>query len=409
MSVKFNIFSDDAMDDPHPLFSEIRRFSPVCQVEPDGWWAVSRYQDVVFVLKHPELFSSANLRSARLAIVDPRLRDDPLFPDDSSLISSDPPVHTRLRKLISGAFAPKAMLRLEGRVRALAADLVDRILRKSRFDMIEDLAVPLPIIVIAEMLGVDPERRADFKRWSDDAINVRVTSRLTDEEVERILRSRREFREYFEAMIADRRRSPREDLVSDLCRAESESESLRPEEVLAMTILLLIAGNETTTNLIGNGTLALLEHPEAMSRLRRDPALVPGFLEEVLRYNGPVKQLTRRATEEVTLSGVTIPKDATVIPLIAAANRDPEAFPDPDRFDITRDGRGHVAFGLGIHFCVGAPLSRMEGRIVFEEILRRLPAFSREPGRVEWQPMLGLRGLKALPLRFDQLTVRAQA
>lgn len=409
MRSKFNIYAADVMDDPYPVFSEIRRTSPVCQVEPEGWWAVSHYQDVVFVLKHPELFSSSNLRSARVAIIDPRLREDPLFPDDSSIIASDPPVHTRLRKLITGAFAPRAMLRLEDRVRALATDLVDRILRKSRFDMIEDLAVPLPIIVIAEMLGVDPERRADFKRWSDDAINVRVTGTLSEEEVQRILRSRREFREYFQELIADRRQSPREDLVSDLCRAEAEDESLTAEEVLAMTILLLIAGNETTTNLIGNGTFELMEHPEAMSRLRRDPSLIPGFLEEVLRFNGPVKLLTRRATEEVTLSGVTIPKDATVIPLLSAANRDPEAFPDPDRFDITRSGRGHVTFGQGIHFCVGAPLSRMEGRIVFEEILRRLPSFSREPGRVEWHPTLGLRGLRALPLRFDQLVTRAQA
>ena len=407
MSARFNIFSADAMDDPHPLFSELRRSSPVCQVDPDGWWAVSRYQDVVFVLKHPELFSSANLRSAREAIVDPRLRGDSLFPDESSLISSDPPVHGRLRKLISGAFAPKAMLRLEERVRAIAADHVDQILRKSRFDLIEDLAVPLPVIVIAEMLGVDPERRADFKRWSDAAINVQATGRLPNEEVRLILQSRREFRAYFEAMIEDRRRAPREDLVSDLCRAEAESESLRPEEVLAMAILLLIAGNETTTNLIGNGTLTLLEHPEAMSRLRREPALIPGFLEEVLRYNGPVKLLTRRATEDVTLSGVTIPGGAFVVTLLAAANRDPEAFPDPDRFDITREGRGHLTFGQGIHFCVGAPLSRIEGRIAFEEIFRRLPLFSRESGRVEWNSALGLRGLRSLPLHFEKEAARA--
>ena len=407
MSARFNIFSADAMDDPHPLFSEIRRSSPVCQVDPEGWWAVSRYQDVVFVLKHPELFSSANLRSARDANVDPRLRGDSLFPDDSSIIASDPPIHGRLRKLISGAFAPKAMLRLEERVRAIAAEHVDRILRKSRFDMIEDLAVPLPVIVIAEMLGVDPERRADFKRWSDSAINVRPTKQLPDEEVRQILQNRREFRAYFEAMIEDRRRAPREDLVSDLCRAEAEEGSLRPEEVLAMTILLLIAGNETTTNLIGNGTLALLENPEAMSRLRREPALIPGFLEEVLRFNGPVKILTRRAAEEVTLSGVTIPRGAVVVTLIAAANRDPEAFPEPDRFDITREGRGHVTFGHGIHFCVGAPLSRIEGRIAFEEIFRRLPPFSREPGRVEWSAALGLRGLRALPLRFEKETAQA--
>jgi cytochrome P450 len=401
MSSRFDIFSAEAMEDPHLLFSEIRRSSPVCQVEPDGWWAVSRYQDVVFVLKHPELFSSSNLRSAQDAIVDPRLRGDPLFPDERSVLSSDPPVHGRLRKLINGAFAPKAMLRLEERVRAIAAEHVDAILSKSRFDLIADLAVPLPVIVIAEMLGIDPARRADFKRWSDDAINVAVTRELEDDEVSRILQGRREFRAYFEAMIRERRRSPREDLVSDLCRAEA-GEELSAEEILSMTILLLIAGNETTTNLIGNGTLALLDHPDALRRLREDPALIPGFLEEVLRYDGPVKLLARRATEEVTLSGITIPRGAIVAPLLAAANRDPEAFPDPDRFDITREGRGHVTFGHGIHFCVGAPLTRMEGRIAFGELLRRLPSFSRAPGKVAWNPSFGLRGLQALPLDFDR-------
>lgn len=407
MSTRFNILSADAMDDPYPVFSEIRRSSPVCQVDPEGWWAVSRYQDVLFVLKHPELFSSAKLRPAREAILDPRLRGDTLFLDERSIIFSDPPVHGRLRKLVSGAFSPKALLRLEERVRAIAADQVDRILRKSRFDMIEDLAVPLPVIVIAEMLGVDPERRADFKRWSDAAINERPTGKLLDEEVERILQSRREFRDYFEAMIEDRRRAPREDLVSDLCRAETGDEELRPDEVVAMTVLLMIAGNETTTNLIGNGTLELLEHPEAMCRLREEPALIPGFLEEVLRHDGPVKLLTRRATEQVTLSDVTIPRGATVVTLLAAANRDPEAFPDPDRFDITREGRGHVTFGHGIHFCVGAPLSRIEGRIAFEEIIRRLPPFSRASERVEWTTALGLRGLRSLPLRFEKETAQA--
>jgi cytochrome P450 len=401
MSARFDIFSAEALESPYSLFSEIRRSSPVCPVKQDGWWAVSRYDDVVFVLKHPELFSSTGVRQGRGAIIDPRLQEDPLFPDDASVISSDPPVHGRLRKLIQGAFAPRAMQRIEARVRAIAAERVDEILGRSHFDLMTDLATPFPVIVIAEMLGVDPADRADFKRWSDDAINVRPTQRLADDEVARILRGRREFRAYFEAMIAERRRRPREDLISDLCRPDAAGEALSPEEALAMTILLLIAGNETTTNLLGNGTLLLLEHPEAWNRLREDPALIPSFVEEVLRFEGPVKLLTRRATEDVTLSGVTVPRGAIVAALIAAANRDPEVFPDPDRFDITREGRGHVTFGFGIHFCVGAPLSRMEGRIAFEEILRRLPSFSREPGKLVWNSSIVLRGLETLPLRFD--------
>lgn len=398
---RFDIFSAEAMNDPYPLFSEIQRSSPVCQVKQDGWWAVSRYEDVVFVLKHPDLFSSTGLRAGRDEIVDPRLQVDPLLPDDSSIISSDPPVHGRLRKHLNGAFSPKAMERLSARVSAIAAERVDALLRRSRFDMLADLAVPLPVIVIAEMLGVDPQDRADFKRWSDDAINVPPVRDLGDEEVSRILRSRREFRAYFEAMIAERRLRPREDLISDLCRTEVPAEPLSPDEVLAMTVLLLIAGNETTTNLIGNGTLALLDHPEALGRLREEPRMIPAFIEEVLRYNGPVKMLTRRATEDVTLSGVTLPRGAIVVPLVAAANRDPEVFADPDRFDITREGRGHVTFGFGIHFCVGAPLARLEGRIAFGEILRRFPPFSRESGQLSWTPSIALRGLRALPLRFD--------
>jgi cytochrome P450 len=401
---RFDIFSAEAMNDPYPLFSEIRRRAPVCQLKQDGWWAVSRYEDVVFVLKHPDLFSSTGLREGRDAIVDPRLQEDPLLPDESSVISSDPPVHGRLRKHLTGAFTPSAMVRLETRVQAITSAQVDAILRKDRFDMIADLAVPLPVIVIAEMLGIDPRDRADFKRWSDDAINVPPERDLGADEVDRILRSRQEFRAYFEAMIAERRERPRADLISDLCRTEIPAAPLTAGEVLAMTVLLLIAGNETTTNLIGNGTLALLEHPEALSLLRSAPHLIPAFLEEVLRFNGPVKLLTRRATRDVTLSGVTVPRGAIVVPLIAAANRDPEVFADPDRFDVTREGRGHVTFGFGIHFCVGAPLARLEGRIAFGEILRRLPPFSREPGAVEWAPSIVLRGLRALPLRFDSPT-----
>jgi cytochrome P450 len=401
---RFDIFSAEAMNDPYPLFSEIRRRAPVCQLKQDGWWAVSRYEDVVFVLKHPDLFSSTGLREGRDAIVDPRLQEDPLLPDESSVISSDPPVHGRLRKHLTGAFTPSAMVRLEARVQAITSAQVDAILRKDRFDMIADLAVPLPVIVIAEMLGIDPRDRADFKRWSDDAINVPPERDLGADEVDRILRSRQEFRAYFEAMIAERRERPRADLISDLCRTEIPAAPLTAGEVLAMTVLLLIAGNETTTNLIGNGTLALLEHPEALSLLRSAPHLIPAFLEEVLRFNGPVKLLTRRATRDVTLSGVTVPRGAIVVPLIAAANRDPEVFADPDRFDVTREGRGHVTFGFGIHFCVGAPLARLEGRIAFGEILRRLPPFSREPGAVEWAPSIVLRGLRALPLRFDSPT-----
>ncbi|XXX73012.1 cytochrome P450 [Sorangium sp. So ce134] len=400
MSYAFSLIGPEITEDPYPRYAELREKAPVCQVEPNGFWAVSRYEDVVHVLKHPELFSSDTF-AARVSTQDERLQREPLVLSEVNVLMSDPPVHTRVRQLISGAFTPRAIARLEQRVRAITTEYIDRILAKDTFDMMDDLAVPLPVTVISEMLGVDPSHRADFKRWSDDSVSAAMGP-LPDAEVERLLRSRREMRAYFHEMIAARKRQPREDLISDLIRGEVEYGALSSDDVLGMVVLLLVAGNETTTNLIGNGTLALLENPGALRRLREEPALIPGFIEEVLRYEGPAQILMRRATQDVTLAGVAIPKDAIVLPIIASANRDPAQFADPDRFDITREQRGNVGFGYGIHFCVGAPLSRLEGKIAFEEIFRRLPPFSREPGPVAWRTMFSLRGLRSLPLRFDR-------
>jgi cytochrome P450 len=403
MNTVANLFSLEMVNNPYPTYAELRANDPVCRIEPYGWWVVSRYEDVQYVLKHPSLFSSTGLSEMRNSLEEERLQREPLVNEQTVIVASDPPVHTRLRKLINGAFTPKAVARLEGRIRSITSEYIDRILEKDEFDLIADLAVPLPVIVIAEMLGVDPARRADFKRWSDDAFNEQPNlGRRSDAEIDRLLQSRREFIAFFREMIEERKKCPREDLISDLCRAEVESEMLTAEEVLEMCIILMIAGNETTTNLIGNATLALLEHPEVLCQLRHDPALIQNFIEEVLRYDGPAKMVNRRATEDVVLAGVTIPKDALVIAVLASANRDPAAFRDPDRFDITRDHRGHLAFGYGIHFCVGATLSRLETRVAVEEMLRRLPAFSRRSGRLEWSPAFGLRGLKTLPLRFER-------
>jgi len=405
MSPTFSILSREALENPHAVFATLREKAPVCQVD-NGWWAVSRYEDVVFVLKHPEIFSSAEMPSMRLTVLDERLRE-PIVPDHASIVASDPPVHTRLRKLISGAFTPKAMARLEVRIREVVTSCIDAMLDKlaagrSQIDLIADLATPLPVIVIAELLGIDPERRADFKRWTDDVVNVPVGTKQAETEVCRILRSRKELREYFDGLLEGRRRRPTDDVIGDLCRAEVADEALTTDHVLSLAITLLIAGNVTTTNLIGNGTLALLEHPDVLARLRARPELVPRFIEEVLRYDGPVLTLSRRATRDVTLSGVTIPEGAVVLPLVAAANRDPAMFAFPDRFDIDRETRGHVAFGFGIHFCVGAPLSRLEGRIAFDELLRRMPPFSRGSERAEWLDTFGFRALRHLPLEIDR-------
>lgn len=390
--------------DPYSLYARLREHSPVVKAERIGIWALTRYEDVVFALKHPKLFSSATSEASKKSMVqDPRLQESLDTMMGTSLVSSDPPRHTRLRKLINLAFTPRAITRLEGRIRSLVTELVDDILRRDQFDLIEDFAIPLPVIVISEMLGVDPARRADFKRWSDDLLaSSRFTEHEDEAEIERLLRSNGECVDYFREMIEVRRREPRDDLLGDLVRAEVEREILSPGEVLSMAVLLLLAGNETTTNLIGNGMAEILEHPEQLRRLRADPSLIPGFLEEVLRHCSPVTMLVRTTTEAITIRGVTIPEGELVALFLAAANRDPEQFPEPDRFDITRKHTSQLAFGHGIHFCVGAPLSRLEGRLAFEELFARLPEFSRVPGSLDWIPNANLHGLRTLPLRFDR-------
>jgi cytochrome P450 len=387
-------------DDPYPLFAELRERAPVKQLEPNGWWVVSRYEDVVYAFKHPELLENGRTMTIYWSSSDERLREDSPINNKATMAFADPPAHTRIRKLLMTAFVPRAVARLEDRIRAITNEYIDQILAKDEFDLMADLAVPLPITLIAEVLGVDPSLRADFKRWSDASM-VMTQGTLTDAEVDAILASRREFRAFFQDIIRDRRARPREDMISDLCQADVDGDRLTSEEVHGLAMILLTAGGQTTTHMIGNGMNALLDHPELLQEIRANPALIPSFVEESLRYEGPSKMMPRYTTQEVTIRGVTIPPDQIVIALLASANRDPAQFPDPDRFDITREQRGHLGFGHGIHFCSGAPLARMEGRIAFEELLRRIPSFSRN-GKSEWLPYLGLRGLRQLPLKIDR-------
>lgn len=404
MDICTALFSPETASDPYPLFATMRSEAPVHRLERYGWWAVSRYEDVALVLKRHDLFSSVTgLESVKPPHLDERTWQELAILRARSMLNADPPAHSRLRRLVSGAFTPRAMTRLEARVRQISRALVDDLVARDRFDVVTDLATPLPVTVIAEMLGIDTGRAADFKRWSDDLVELgRLTreQRLTPEQTQRLVQSRRELIAYLEATIAARREHPRDDLLSALTRAEGEDPGLDALEVLGMAVLLLIAGNETTTNLITTGIHQLLEHPDALAELRAEPALIPNFIEEVLRHDGPVTMLFRRTTTDVTLSGVTIPRGELVLALVAAANRDPAQFPDPDRFDIRRDARGHLGFGHGIHFCVGAPLSRLEGRVVFTELLARAPPLARVAARPAWGDNLGLRGLRTLPLRL---------
>jgi cytochrome P450 len=258
---------------------------------------------------------------------------------------------------------------------------------------VRDLAVPLPVIVIAEILGVDPERRNDFKRWSDSLVFSGAMMGGLDN-------SREEFRAYFGEVIAERRREPRDDLISAITRAE-EADTLTAAEVMSFALLLLIAGNETTTNLIGNAMLALLDHPEQLDRVRADTSLVPAMVEEALRYQSPVQLIFRSCVRDTEVGGSLIPAGASVIPMYASANRDERHFPEPDTFDITRENaRDHVAFGYGPHFCLGAPLARLEAQVAFEELLPRLSDIRMAEETVEWLPSPLIRGPARLPIRF---------
>ena len=387
----YNPFSPEVKANPYPYYAHLRRSAPVYQVEAAGFWAVSRYDDVLYVLRNPQLFSSSVLIAALLGDLNP-------VPEAANLIASDPPVHTRLRKLVNRAFTPRLIAALEPRLREITIELLNRVAPQGEFDLVRDLSTPLPVIVIAEMLGVEPEHRADFKRWSDDIVHA--ANGVSGEERERAQQSVAEFRAYFQDVIEARRVAPKNDLITALVRAEEEEQMLTSGEVLSLTTLLLIAGNETTTNLIGNAVLALLEHPEALQQVQAGPLLIPHVVEETLRYDSPVQGIFRQATQDVELAGTTIPAGTLVFPLFASADRDERKFPDPDRFDITRNTDGHIAFGFGIHFCLGAPLARLEAKVALEELLARFTRLSRTDEQVTRVDSFFLRGPKTLPLTF---------
>ena len=422
-SVRFDPFSEQHRASPYPAYAELRRHAPVHRIEKSGAWAISRYADVSFVLRHPELFSSSAMRTMMatgfsssagasgmgLAGVDAArlgelLRTLPMSVTEMlrarSLISADPPVHGPLRSLVNRGFTPRRIAELEPRIREIARASLEDVGEKGELDLVEDFAIPLPVTVIAELLGVEPERKEDFKRWSDCAV-AGATGASGGLRPETLFQAFSELGAYMTGVIEARRSDPRDDLISTLIRAENGEAGLTPVEIVMFTLLLLVAGNETTTNLLGNAMLALLAHPRELARVQRDPSLIPLLVEEALRFDGPVQFVMRSATRDVEIAGARIPAGATVMPLIGSANRDEAQFADPDRFDVARNPQGHIAFGLGIHFCLGASLARLEARVALEELLTRFSRFERlEPG-VEYIDSFLVRGPKHVRLRVE--------
>jgi len=388
---------------PYPTYARLRSTAPVHRAAlPDGRgvWLITRYDDVLAVLKDERF-----VKDWRKVMTPEQLDQVPAIPEvmkplSRNMLDTDPPDHERLRALVSKAFTPRLIERMRGRVQAITDALLDTVEGQGDIDLIDDYAFPLPVTVIAELLGVPSEDRDRFRQWSDAA----VSGNATQEYMEKILIPHMQaFTDYLLAMFEEKRKNPKDNLVSALVQAEEAGDKLSEDELLGMVFLLLIAGHETTVNLIGNGVLALLEHPEQLRRLRDDPSLIKSAVEELLRYDGPVETSTERfAGEDVAIGGTIIPKGEMVLVVIAAADRDPERFPEPDTLDIARMENKHLAFGKGIHHCLGAPLARMEGQIAIGTLIERMPSLRLKgsPDSLSWRPGMVLRGLKALPVEF---------
>jgi cytochrome P450 len=316
------------------------------------------------------------------------------------MLDLDPPDHTRLRSLVSKAFTPRSVAALGPRIEKIVEQLLDEVDGEDRFDLIDSFAFPLPIIVIAEMLGVPAQDLDRFKEWSNDIV-LSLEPILTREQRERFRRSEQELYEYFEGIIALRRKDPQDDLVSALLAAEEEGDRLSHGELLATLLLLLVAGNETTRNLIGNGTLALLRNPEELQRLRGQPELLEPAIDELLRYDSPVQLDGRTALEDVELGGKLVRSGQQVVSVVGAANRDPAAFSDPDRLDIGRQEKSHISFGRGIHYCLGASLAMLEGRIAFEGLLERFSSI-RLAAEPQQRKQVVLRGVEDLVIEVER-------
>jgi cytochrome P450 len=387
--------------DPHPQYRRLRERDPVHRSFIAGGWALSRFHDVEAVLRDPR-FSSDDRSWSRFERIRRRNVKAGVWEEEGfkpSLLRLDPPDHTRLRRLVTKAFTPRAIAALEPRVEKLVSELLDAAASAGALDVIRDLAYPLPVIVIAELLGVPSSDLARFKHWSDELVRSIGVSTLDD--LRRARRASEELAAYFAGIAEERRREPREDLISALLVAEEAGEQLSMDEVFSTCTLLLVAGNETTTNLIGNGVVALLRHPQELARLREDPACIGNAVEEMLRFDGPVQLTSRFPLEDVEWpSGHTFRKGQQVLLMIAAANRDPEANPDPERFDVARPEVRHLAFGHGAHFCLGAALARLEARHAVGALVGRFPGLRGDTDRLEWGDNTILRGPRSLPVRF---------
>ncbi len=418
MTLEFDPFESKWRLDPYPVYRALRDEAPVYRAPASGAFCVSRYVDVLFVLKHPEIFSSRAMftvlmngsREGRvpfswngirmLVLFLLRVRMNPFaFGKARNLISEDPPVHGTLRSVVNRGFSPRRIAGWEPRIRALVTEQLATLRRGEPFELVHDFAIPLPVTIIAEMLGVEPERRRDFKRWSDNIIEGATGAGRATPFEPTFVDGALELLAYLRDVTRRRRRQPGEDLIATILATEPGGAALSDTEVVMFVQLLLVAGNETTTNLIGNAVQALLDHRDQLDRVSKDASLVPSMVEEALRFDSPVQQVFRNTTRDVELAGLKLPKGAVVAVLLGSANRDERRFADPDRFDVGRDAGNHLAFGFGEHFCLGSALARLEARVALEALVPELGRLERVGEERELLDSFLVRGPKRLELR----------
>ena len=394
----YHLLDPEVLANPYPLFRRLREEDPVHWDPYLHAWVVTRYADVIKVL----LDFSAERTPTPERLAEMGLQE--LSPIASVMVKQmlflDPPTHTRIRRLASFAFTPQRVAVLREHIREIVRGLLDRVQAQGGMDVIGDLAGPLPYTVTAEMLGVPTEDAPQLKAWSQDFAEMLGNFQHNPERAPKVRRAVEGMTEYFQKAIQDVRKYPREGLIQSFLNAEIDSTRFTEQEVIANTIVTMVGGQETTTNLIGNGILTLLRNPEQFEKLKSDLSLVPSAVEEMLRYEPPSQQTARIAPGDVEFAGKRIRRGQAVIAVMAAGNRDPERFRDPDRFDITRDDNRHLSFGWAAHFCFGAALARIEGQVTFDMLLRRMPNLKLASEPLIWRTNLGLRGLTGLHVTF---------
>lgn len=396
--------SPDFFANPYPIYDQLREQAPVYWSDAWSAWVLTRYDDVMFVLRRADVFSSAGRVRYLLKALPDEARQQVKALErhyDIGIAHSDPPDHTRLRGLLKRVFTPRMVGQWQPRIEAVVNELLDAAIERGALDIIHDMAYPLPATIIAEMLGAPNNDIALFRDWAV-AINrlFEKGGKMTAASATAAQDSLHEMRDYITQLSTIKRDNPADDILSQLVTAEAEAEKLTLDELVSTCVTFFVAGHETTTNLIGNGMLALLQHPPQMAALKADPAQMNAAIEEMLRYDPSVPRGWRIAKTDVEMGGQTIQAGALVFPMLAAANRDPDHFEEPNTFDIGRVQNKHLAFGHGIHYCIGAPLARLEGALAISAMLARLPDLQLAAADLRWRHDMAIRSLEALPVTF---------